>query len=91
LPYKSSSLLDASHSTGKGIYRGKGIKLHLHSAISTGKGKTTQADAAVSAGDESLLACEFHDFLLDDSWADRHGQELINEGREVFLRLMQRS
>jgi hypothetical protein len=23
--------------------------------------------------------------------ADRHGQELINEGREVFLRLMQRS
>jgi hypothetical protein len=36
-----SSLLDASHSTGKGIYIGKGIKLHLHSSISTGKGKTT--------------------------------------------------
>jgi hypothetical protein len=36
-----SSLLDASHSTGKGIYIGKGIKLHPHSSISTGKGKTT--------------------------------------------------
>jgi hypothetical protein len=41
LPHKSSSLLDASYSTGKGIYIGKGIKLHLHSPVSTGKGKTT--------------------------------------------------
>jgi hypothetical protein len=28
------------------------------------KAGSGQADAAVSAGDESLLACEFHDFLV---------------------------
>jgi hypothetical protein len=60
LPYKSSSLLDASHSTGKGIYRGKGIKLHLHSAISTGKGKTTAALIAKHESDAAYQIAQVY-------------------------------
>src|SRR6202795_5216141 len=41
------------------------------SAFCNEKAGGGQADAAVSASDESLLTCEFHDSLLDDlMWPD---------------------
>jgi len=52
------------------------------------KAGSGQADAAVSAGDESLLACELHDFLLD-GWAvnydDRHKWDIRSPGFSPIL------